>query len=274
MRRRRAGAAISLFAFQDIITSVSGILIVMVLLLTLELVERPEGESDSQLQASELRDAIAGAETELAARQQNVGTTDDLIREVARWSAAELHQRINEQQQEKESQTRELERLRQQKSRLAEAERVLAAERFDAQQVLEELVETRERNAELEAQAAAEKEDKRPIFTMPRGTQSEGWLVVCEESRVTVARVGHAAPPLVFSGRGGLTRPSAARAFLDWAREQRTTASPYFLLLVRPSGIDTFDEIEAAFHGGGYHFGFDPVARDQVLLDPQRGAAP
>lgn len=66
-RRGRSGPAISLFAFQDIITSVTAIVIVVVLFLALDLVQRKESaRADSPVGvAADLTDRIAELKREL-----------------------------------------------------------------------------------------------------------------------------------------------------------------------------------------------------------------
>ena len=65
-RRGRSGHAISLFAFQDIITSVTAIIIVIVLLLALDLTQQKEGSAGMPLAlANELEQRIESVQTEL-----------------------------------------------------------------------------------------------------------------------------------------------------------------------------------------------------------------
>lgn len=276
MRRRRAGAAISLFAFQDIITSVSAIVIVMVLLMTLELVERPEGESASQAQAAALREAIAQAEAEIDSHAGNAASTDDLIRNVAQWSAAEMRQLIGEQKLRNQITAAALDDLQHQGQKLAAAERAVEADVFDGKAILEELAQARSRNARLEGQVADEAQDERPIYSMPRGSSSEGWLVVCEADRVVAARVGRSERPTVFTARqvAGLVLKNPAERFAEWAGQLETSPNLYFLVLVRPGGIGLFDEIQVSFDTRNIRYGYDAVDTHLPLLHPERGAAP
>ncbi len=92
--RRNTGYAISLFAFQDIITSVSGVLIMVVLLPALEPTQRTFGAADeatsagvretaAQMESEKQR--LAAESTELAAA---VRQSEDLIRRATERRAA------------------------------------------------------------------------------------------------------------------------------------------------------------------------------------------
>ena len=67
-RRGRSGPVISLFAFQDIITSVTAIVIVVTLFLALDLVQRKQGQASESptVLAEELVARITALEGELA----------------------------------------------------------------------------------------------------------------------------------------------------------------------------------------------------------------
>src|SRR4051812_47012023 len=91
-RRGRSGPAISLFAFQDIITSVTAIVIVVVLCLVLDLVQRKQtkhADSSSGV-ATDLSSRISEIETEIARLKEATAKTDSTVKEVARFSPAEL----------------------------------------------------------------------------------------------------------------------------------------------------------------------------------------
>ena len=91
-RRGRSGPVISLFAFQDIITSVTAIVIVVVLFLALDLVNRKQGQASESpaVLADELVARIADVEAELIKLRQELARTDELVQQVASTSPADL----------------------------------------------------------------------------------------------------------------------------------------------------------------------------------------
>src|SRR5690606_25876120 len=144
------------------------------------------------------------------------------------------------------------------------------AAEFDAQPLVDELEELSRRQAALEE--TLETASDRPVYTMPRGDDRRGWLVVLSGVEIAAAPIGSPLSPSVFR-KEGLFSESAEDAFLEWARQQ-DRASSYFLLLVKPSGAASYDRIETALRSEGFGFGFDLAAEDRILLDPERGAAP
>src|SRR5687768_7345021 len=93
MRRSQRTSPFSLFSFQDIITCVSGIIILITLMLVLELVQRRQRSPQVRTQAiaSQLRTSIASAKAEVtklkaalakdsSRLEERAGVSVDLIR--------------------------------------------------------------------------------------------------------------------------------------------------------------------------------------------------
>ena len=148
------------------------------------------------------------------------------------------------------------------------------AEQFDLEPLKEELVRTLRAATTLEQQLAEETAENRTIFTLPKGAQKEGWLAVIDSTQITVAPIGRAARPTTFVATGlALFGSSAADNFEKWIDEQRL-GSAYFLLLIRPEGYKTFDEVQPFLETKRISHGFDLIGDDQVIFHPERGAAP
>lgn len=276
-RRNRSGPAISLFAFQDIITSVSGIIIVMVLLLSLELVERPETKPNAVASAvaAEVEAAIAEAEAELKSLQGTVEALNSLIGDIAETSPAELTAEIDSLRRRIEEKKRQIEQLQNQAEELELEEKDVLVERFDLQDERARLETVEQEIAELEEQIEQETSDDRLVFSLPKGFRKSGWLAVIEAGQIETAPLGREARPLRFVDKpsGLIGTDSASDQFLEWAG-RRSTTKTYFLLLVRPSGAEVFDELETRLNLRGFEFGFDLIAPHQAVLHPERGAAP
>lgn len=271
-RRGRSGPAVSLFAFQDIITCVSGIIIVMVLILALELIERPQLASGATSEDQRIHEAIASAEERLRELTAGSQESDELIRDLTSASPVQLHQDIALAQATLAALRRELDEQAAKSGKLATASVGLAAERQEREKESDALDRAARINRELERQLQRESRQNRPVYALPRGTTKSGWLVVLESRQVTVAPLGQSARPMHFARKpGSLFGGSAARQFLGWLRQQ-PSANSYFLVLIRPNAVAEFDEIETALTAGGYSFGFDVVGQDQLLIDPDRGA--
>jgi len=276
-RRNRSGPAISLFAFQDIITSVSGIIIVMVLLLSLELVDRPEANSNmvTSAVAANVAEAIVEAVAELESLQHSVQELNSLIGDVANTSPAELAAEIESLRLRIEEKRLQIEQLRDQAEELEREQKRVLVEQFDLKDERERLAEVEQEIADLERQIEQEQTDERLVFSLPKGFKKTGWIAVIEAGKIEIAPLGQEARPLRFTVRpsGFIGTESAADQFLDWA-DGRSTARSYFLLLVRPSGAADLDELQTSLSRRGFEFGFDLIGAEQSVLHPERGAVP
>ena len=275
-RRGRSGPAISLFAFQDIITSVTAIVIVVVLFLALDLVQRKESaRADSPVGvAADLTDRIAELKRELERLQAETTQADATVRELAQFSPAELQAEVAAAErllQDLQSRGKELTaRHEVWESR----QKAALAARFDLRPQQLQLERTRQANQDLQREIEEGRNDKRPIYGLPRGITAGGWVAVIEEEKIFIAPLGKRARPLQFEqGAFPLVTGTAAGAFLQWITDEKQQRA-YFLLLVRPGGADQFYEIESNFNDTSTLYGFDVIDAQQVILHPEKGAAP
>lgn len=276
-RRNRGGNPISLFAFQDIITSVSGIFIVMVLLLTLELVERSTAETPAMLDKSlveNVREAIVRAEGEIADLKRIAAQDNDLMRIAIHTTPEEVTDSIAARQRDISRLKASLQESQKQAEQLAENARATAVEHFDLRDERKELEQLERDMAELQQQLESEEQSDRPVFTLPRGLDKQGWLAVLDAEEIQMAPIGRSAPMTIFQNTSGLLRDStAADGLMDWVGEQ-DLESLYLFVLVRPQGIATFDTLQGKLELRNIAFGFDLIEQNQEILHPERGAAP
>lgn len=275
-RRGRSGPAISLFAFQDIITSVTAIVIVVVLFLALDLVQRKQAAhaDTSAGVAEDLTARISDLKAELARLQAQTAKTDSTVQEVAQFSPAELQADVLAAEQAvNDLLSRERELAARHQSWQAREKAVLT-QKFDLQPQQKELEKRRAAHREVQTQIAEGRADNRPIYGLPRGVTSGGWVVVIEQNGVAVAPLGRRAKPLQFQqGAVPILTSTAAGAFLKWVKQERQEQA-YFLFLIRPGGASQFDEIDASFSVSSRSYGFDLIGANQEILHPEKGAAP
>ncbi len=273
--RRRGSTTFSLFAFQDIITSVTAIMILIVLILALEFVTRSRNAGvaeDHRLAAQELKAVIADLESRLGGIRGELRDASKLADVVVGVDAAELQQRRDE----------ELVRHRATESAVkAAAARVEAAvaERRSAgpQPLLNDLdrqratleAEAEQSRAECEAlegecrdlaaRVVAAKGGQpgvvlaEMVFNAPPAGDKRPVLVEVNGEGVAVAeRPGGPARPLGW----GLLGPPTALA--KWLRGLDGT-SRSVLIVLRPSGVDRYDAVRAATLAAGLDVGTELV---------------
>lgn len=273
-RRARSTPGASFFAFQDIITAVSGVMIVIVLLLAVELMQRPEGEGRPSIAVrNQLVAAIDEAHQQRRRLTEQVAEADRQFRALAAAPPRQLQARIDELEREIEEFKRQIERQRAQSDELTEQEQQVAAERFDAQADEEELQRIQAQIDDLEERIDRLRSSERPLYGLPRGFRGEGWLVVVDAERIEAASLARRQRPIVFESSAGSLDDGPAAPFLRWA-DLQDSGSSYWLLLVRPDGVDVFDLLEPALRAQRLRYGFDLVAQDETILDPESGAVP
>lgn len=275
-RRGRTGPVISLFAFQDIITSVTAIVMVITLLLAVDLIQRKQSrQADSSGEiARELADRASKLEAQLSAIKEQSAQTTDLVREIAATSPADLRSEISSREAQIAALQSDKERLQSRRQKVGELEKVAIASQLELVTIEEETAQIEQAALDLERQVLKERQENRIVFTMPRGSQKEGWIAVIESGRIIAVPVGREARPVEFRSSGtALFGANAAKLFGKWIQQQGLRTA-YFLLLVRPGAAMTFDETEEELGELSVSHGFDVVSRDVAIIHPERGAAP
>lgn len=282
MGRRKPAAAFSLFSFQDIITSVSAILILVMLLLTIELVTRRRGQaavdpavSQRQIAASadklesltaRLRDDVDArrakrpSRTPEAARQERVRATEERdaaarqldetrrIREAARKHADAVAAEAG-------ARAADIEELEHLEKQTAEDHR--EAQRLDeANRKEQERQEKRRREIADSPRSGTEL-----VFNPPADSDRRAWLVELSGDGIAVVLLGGDR-----TERLGDETESGSR-FASW-RDGLDENGDYCLILIRPSVSGQIEElVERALTNAGIRFGIELIGEDQVVRD-------
>jgi flagellar biosynthesis chaperone FliJ len=276
MSRQHRHPPVSLFSFQDIITSTTAILIVIVLCLSLELLNRSlEPQQPVDLQTiDDLRESVSQLQTNLAALQTRPAFESELLAEAAEATPNQLRDELQDLERQLQVLQADVESETARAAQLAEVAKQTEATLFDAKPRLEELARLQEQTEAMRAKIEELKNLQRPLYTMPRGDNRAGWVVVVSNGRIETAPMGQPSAPLVFDDPFAISvlssRPSAR--FRKWL-EDAAAGRLYLLVLVRPDGSPLFDRLEGELVQRNVSFGFDLVAADQQVLDPRQGAA-
>lgn len=282
MRRRSNQPTISLFSFQDIVTSVTAILILVVLILTLELITRKfEAMAvDPAASARTVVDAVAELES-LVAKLASAVAPDGSRRASLLPPAipkTELHV-LRDQVERARDQVRDAQRLDTMAKKLAsDAMLMLAREQVqsetaaaDEQQAASLTQETQTLVAEnakeqsnLEAQQRELEGHPLPgpelVFRRPRGTSKRSWLLEVSDRGFYVLELGT-----------GETRPlgneSDDKSALSGWITSLSPNSDYVLLLVRPTGIETERRARERLMSAKIPHGIDFIGEEQAVHD-------
>ncbi|MDZ4819490.1 MAG: hypothetical protein SGJ20_11005 [Planctomycetota bacterium] len=290
-RRGRSSSPISLFSFQDIITSVTAVIILITLLLVVELVHRQLSAAETTVAdiQDELSDAVDQAEQQKAALAARLEQGAAVLQD-STTAPAEVQDAV-ELQRQLEALRAEQDRLRQQLESAKKHEETAMASKFDRREEQAELdrlqneIAATEQAIQKQQQANVQHEqqvrdlkaqqgesannNRRRIYNPAAGTSKQAWLVDVHTDRLEVAPLGKSATPV------SLAFSSASRsgpALRNWAKDL-SSRSNYFILVLRPNGTEAFDSLRTSIEAAGYEVGFDLVGQDEVILDPTKGAA-
>lgn len=270
MGRRRGGAPpISLFSFQDIITSVTGIMILVTLMMAVELAMRPQKTKAvvpmSTAHVEVLRTTMAEAAKEVEQLRARHERGTQALKEVAAISASELQAEARELERILERLQREANELEQKKQDVQNRKEAADKNKVDREADRRKTDELVEKIKEMEEQLAKLKQQNRVVYNPAPGSSKSAWLVEIAGNRVLAAELEKPEKPQVFD------QPTRLADFLAWARG-RDRRREYFVLLVKPSGIEAFTQIHVQLKQAGFDLGFDLLSAEQSAIDPQAEA--
>jgi hypothetical protein len=282
MPRKKSGQPISLFSFQDIITSVTAILILILLIMTLELVTRKRTEAASSPAATreQLETAVARLEDHVASLRSRVKASTQVQASQRPRAEIEAELTVAENQlhaarvrlEEVASVLRESTRLRFEavarreaitnvESQVESLERRSEADESDAEQIETANQREQERQAEQRQQV-----DEKPragtelVFNRPANSGRTPWLLEISSDGCVALKLGSNTRRALGKVVDG-TSP-----FGNWLASLQAR-DDYCLLLVRPSGVGYQGKVESALEQAAIPYGVDFIGEDQAVRD-------
>ena len=265
-RRGRNNAKFSLFAFQDIITSVTGIMILVTLVLALELIDRKENSPQAKTEEvnNQLQDTLAKNKAsiqKLSALKSKLEKLQEKTDEAAKQDIAMIREQlaafdqINKELDEELDTFRKEEEEAKKRAQDAASELESQAKPKTIQEIIENAKEKLERLKELKSQ-------NRVIFNPDEGQPKSPWLIEIDGTDFKVAEVGISKPAKVFLSLTELKH---------WAAT-RSKSTEYFVLLVKPNGIEHFMNAKKTLKEIGFDIAYDLLSKDQAAINLQTGA--
>jgi len=270
---------ISFFAFQDIITCVSGILILITLILATEL-DRPtsrmthdaDPELERKLSETLRRQAEVDAQNrnlqELLAAAETAPATEKLETDITRLRAQlteekKKHASVAEQLTASRGVIEARDRMLGLTDLKAQIQRVTQ----EAESLAREEAKVRDEMARLDQRAASvqskllklhEREGKLWLIPDKSFTTKEPILATISGSGAKVERFDHPDQAKEFS-------KSSARAGFDSYLGEAKPLDQYVVFLVRPSGIELFQRLVKLAREKGFEVGFDALEEDREI---------
>lgn len=264
-RKRNNGTRFSLFAFQDIITCVMGIMLLVTLMMCLQITSVVALSSDSDVNDTvrQMKVRAAALSAEIAQLQQTVDEQASLLNSGAINDQTLLRDR---------SATLEADnRIAQEQMRRLLAEQAATQQKLtDLQNVSilqanqpEETNRLQLENQRLQQQLEQIKSGERVIYNAHVSNSKTCWLVeMTSAGNFIAAELGKQQTPKQFSSQ---------RDLAAWML-QRHRAGASFMLVVKPNAADTFDLLAETLRRQNIAFGFDLLPQDMSAIDPITGA--
>lgn len=258
-------APFSLFAFQDIITSVTGIMILVTLTLALELLQRTEGapaEKTAEV-VSQLEASVLDNQEQIQQLNQRLARGKDALARLAGFDQSQVRRQLEQLRKLNQQLDAEMEQFASEREDALRRKREIEGEKrrraSDPQTLQDLLARAEQRRQQIEKL----RKSNRTIFNPTPGQAKTPWLVEVNAESFAVAQWGKSAPPQLFRSSSQL------KSFLAG----RDRGSEYFVLLVKPDGIENFARARHVFREAGFDVGFDLLAASQTAIDSQTGAA-
>ena len=267
-RRRRKQNALSLFSFQDIITSICGIVILITLILALELTSKiveasmadPVRSRDAYNQMLREIDDMTSEITDLNTALNQMA--DDISKAIS-FTIPDIQDKIDQISAEIEANEEKLKNWSDLTEESEERNRralFLDEENKCLQQKKEELEKQYQKL--LEQSMLASNDGEFLYFDKENAPKEAPWLFdIDKDSSKAIPAAGIlGSGPEPFTGDDD----DICASFMDWAN-QRSTTTEYFVLLVRPEGVDLYETIRDLVQLAGFRVGVDFIGQYQKI---------
>lgn len=259
MRRGGKDNPVSLFAFQDIITAVMGIILLLVLLLCLCLVQLPDkvvhGNTEEQQEKNTKR--LASLKKELNRLRSNVPNNNINPSDM---SEAELDDEVAKQEKAiknlEQANSTMKKKLEEDKANQGKYEKQLQ----DKQSDLQEINQLEQKIKEDRAKLKEIKKENRQYYNF-NDNQKLPWIIDLYKDKCLVLKANSKEKPMVFSQRS-----FRGNAVVNWIKK-KGIQKEYFLFIVRAKTIRDFQIIEIFVDKNDADIGVEMVGDDVKVLN-------
>lgn len=264
-RKRSTSTRFSLFSFQDIITCVMGIMLLLTLLICLKITNTVSRSSpEVKARAEELRTSVSSIQSEVAELEARVRSNSSVLESGGLLNTALLRDQQQEAAAARAAAERELYAMLEQSTISARTldEVSVSAESYQTQTTAE--IASRIEEMRHQQQVLKEIQDgKRVVYNKYIGSADTCWIIeVTSDTVFQAAPIGRKQAPVSFS---------SIDQVLEWARQRHKEGSE-FLVLLKPGANAAIDRMPGTLREEGIPHGYDLLGQDQTALDPVTGA--
>jgi|GEM_PF-1420647 hypothetical protein len=271
VKRPSFSSPFTLFSFQDIMSSVSAVVILMTLLLCVELINRhvadSGGPSTEQLEA--IRREIAAVEEEVALLKTRIDAYNALAEKLAVSRPEQVADECRQLEFRVKTLEAELQAASAEREQLQSRERAALAELDAAQKFASLRREKIQRDAEqMRRKLERIRSGEDLVYTPAPGLGKRAWLLELSGKRWTLRSLD---PPwhetVIEDSHSRLEK-------LKSIVRQRDPNREYFVIVVRPSAVRQFREVAEMLRAARFQIGFDLVGEDQQIFTAQEALQP
>ena len=263
-RRRKATAAFSLFAFQDIITSVTGIVILITLLLAIELMDRTQQSPEQQTskQIDSITSTIADLESQIDQLKNQMAESAKSAAGLPSTDMATLAMMSQSLDADIDRLNRDNERLandlRSKSDQLERQKSSHIAKQVKRKDEMDQLKD----DILIAEQKIKDMDDNNRKFFRSGIKNKTTWLVEITHRGFLAAPLGGSASPKSFS---------SISEFSSWVGSVDGSKTAFYLV-VKPGGKENFGRGARVIRSNQLEYGFQVGDGDKVFVDPKSGA--
>ena len=272
MPRRDNTPSISFFSFQDIITSITGIMFLVVMILVLLVVtrERPHPSSqDAQKQA--LKQKLEQLQKQADERQRQLETLTKRLDELKKLDVTSLPQkkedliqqlqsiqkRIQDEEERQKQLQKQLEENAEKKTQEQQNLDKISQDQDEAQRLVESL-ETQK----LEEEKKLAKNSRMIRFIWKSSIIKKPLLIACSENDIKVFELNASKPLKQFHHS---SQANLCGEFLQWVTTQYKASDIYLVLLAKPSSFEYIEHLAFQLGNANFDRGREILQEDMEL---------
>jgi DNA repair exonuclease SbcCD ATPase subunit len=256
---------LSLFSFQDIITSVTGIMVLITLLLAVELSQRRpiEPAQDTSNITSQLQNELSDLQKQIQALKLEYQNQQQQLSQVAGISAEKLEAQRKELEMSQSTLETELQKLEQQQSKQQSELRRLQAKNPDHLAKQQEHERIRKQLEQDQAKLEELKNSRRIIFRSGNSNGKPVWLLDVREQVCLAAPLNQQNSIQTFQANDTTELVSK---LTTWLLSDASMKQAHLVLMIRPNGIKAADKMQILLRKQGISYGFDLLPADVPFL--------
>ncbi len=263
-RRRASTTAFSLFSFQDIITSVTGIMVLVTLILALDLLDRTKRSPAVQTQqiTAESEATISELEREIESLRARVSAGVATVADLPSLDERTLSDLVQDAKGNADHIARDTASKNDQASRKqAQLEAAKTADAKDKDNDDKTLEDLEKMVDDLTVKLESIESDDRLFFK--EGVSGKTcWIVEINDGNIQTAQIGVSAQPRRFDN---------INSFRAWLTSLNNRKDALYMV-IKPGGGPLFEESRKVVTAVHFDFGFTVEPKGRTILDPKTGA--